>query len=341
MEKKILVTGGAGYIGSHTVVELIAQGYTPIIVDDFRNSEQETIARIESLSNSKLIFFPVDICDRSALLDIAKQHNIEGVIHFAADKSVGESVENPLKYYENNINGLLSVLHVCGELNISNFVFSSSCTVYGIPKESYKVDEETPLGNPSSPYGQTKKMCEQIICDYYNSGAKLKSVNLRYFNPVGAHPSGLIGELPIGEPNNLLPYITQAGTGVLEKLTVFGNDYGTQDGTCLRDYIHVVDLAKAHVKSLEWLSEKQEPLVEVFNLGTGEGTSVLEIIHTFEEVSNKKLNWEFGPRRSGDVEAIFADATKANEVLGWKSELTIVDAVRDAWNWEKKLRSEV
>lgn len=339
-KKYIFVTGGAGYIGSHTVVELITKGYTPIIIDDFRNSERSAISGIEKISGIKPILEEVDICDLSALNGVFKKYSADGIIHFAANKAVGESVEKPLMYYQNNLVGLINILKLAEEFKVYNFVFSSSCTVYGEPKESAIVTEESTIQDANSPYGATKQFCERIIDDVHQSGSKLKMMRLRYFNPVGAHPSSEIGELPIGKPNNLLPYVTQTGVGKLECLTVFGDDYNTSDGTCIRDYIHVVDLAKAHIKGLDWLEKQNNALVETINIGTGKGVSVLDIIHTFEEVSGQKLNWKFGPRRAGDVEQIYANASKANEVIDWKAEKTFVDAVSDAWNWELKLKNE-
>lgn len=338
--KEILVTGGAGYIGSHTVVELIESGYTPIIVDDFRNSKPFILERLEKISGVKVTAYNIDVCSQVALRAVFEKHTIQGVIHFAADKAVGESVDNPLKYYENNIGGLVSVLKLAEEFEVQNFVFSSSCTVYGTPSNGVVVNEDSELQEPSSPYGRTKSVCEAMIHDVFQSGSNMRFMNLRYFNPVGAHPSSEIGELPIGRPNNLLPFVTQTAAGVYDELIVYGNDYNTEDGTCIRDFIHVVDLADAHVKSITHLEGLNQPIVETLNLGTGKGTSVLEIIHTFEEVSGIQLNWKFGPRRAGDVEAIYADTARAKQVLGWETERTIKDSIVDAWNWEKKIRSE-
>ena len=339
-KKYIFVTGGAGYIGSHTVVELYKEGYTPIIIDDFRNSEKNVIDGIEKINGVRPIIEEVDVCDLKALREVFNKYSASGIIHFAADKAVGESVEKPLMYYQNNLVGLINVLELAQEFKVLNFVFSSSCTVYGEPKESAIVTEQSPIQDANSPYGATKQFCERIIDDVHQSGSEMKIMRLRYFNPVGAHSSSEIGELPIGRPNNLLPYVTQTGIGKLNCLTVFGNDYNTDDGTCIRDYIHVVDLAKAHIKSLNWLEIQNTPLVETINIGTGNGVSVLDIIHTFEEISGKKLNWEFGPRRAGDVEQIYANASKALEVINWKAEKTITDAVSDAWNWELRLKNE-
>lgn len=335
-KKEILVTGGAGYIGSHTVVELIHSGYTPVLVDDYRNSHEKVLAGIHEITGIEVQCHQVDVADKLAMKSIFDKHNFDGIIHFAADKAVGESVENPLKYYRNNIGGLVTVLELALEHNVQNFVFSSSCTVYGEPEGTSVVTELAPQQEANSPYGATKQMGERILMDVLKSGAKINVLFLRYFNPVGAHPSGAIGELPLGRPNNLLPYVTQTGIGKLEQLTVFGNDYNTEDGTCIRDYIHVVDLAKAHVMGVDWLSKQDPGSSDIINLGTGKGTSVLQIINTFEEITQSKLNWKFGPRRAGDVEQIYADASRAEKVLGWKANLTIADAIKDAWNWEQK-----
>ncbi len=342
MEEKnyILVTGGAGFIGSHTVVELIKNGKTPVIIDDFRNSSREMLNGIEKIVGSELIFHNIDVSNKNDLAAIFTKYSINGIIHFAADKAVGESVNNPLKYYKNNIGGLINCLECALEFNVENFLFSSSCTVYGDPEGSTTVTEESPQQDANSPYGATKQMGERILSDVVKSGVNLKVLNLRYFNPIGAHESGLIGELPIGRPNNLLPYVTQTAIGILEKLTVFGNTYNTPDGTCIRDYIHVVDLADAHVSGLDWLEKQSNSTFEIVNVGTGRGTSVLEIIHTFEKVSGKQLNWEFGVKRIGDVEQIFADVTKAKNLIHWDAKKSMEDAVRDAWNWEQKLRND-
>jgi UDP-glucose 4-epimerase len=337
-KRYILVTGGAGYIGSHTVVELIEQGYEPVIVDDFRNSEKTTIDRIRKIVNKDPIIHVVDVTDRKEMKAVFEEYDLEGIIHFAAYKAVGESVEKPLMYYQNNVDGLINCLELAEEHNVKNFVFSSSCTVYGEP-DSVVVTEESPVKVANSPYGATKQICEQIIADLHASGSDMRLLNLRYFNPIGAHPSGEIGELPIGRPNNLLPYITQTAAGLRDELTVFGDDYQTADGTCIRDYIHVVDLALAHIKGFEWLDAQGVGVRETVNLGAGNGVSVLEIIHTFEDISGMKLNWKFGPRRPGDVEQIYADASKAKSLLQWETKKSTKDAVRDAWNWEKKYRN--
>ncbi len=336
----ILVTGGAGYIGSHTVVQLIENGYTPIIVDDLRNAHKNALDGIEKITGKKIIHHPIDVCDLKALKKVFALYPFLGIIHFAAYKAVGESVEQPLKYYRNNILGLLNILEMAQEFDVKNIVFSSSCTVYGEPKNEIVVNEKSPIQIANSPYGNTKQIGEEIIQDFIKSGVDCKVLNLRYFNPVGAHPSSLIGEFPIGKPNNLMPVITQTAIGKLPKITIFGNDYNTIDGTCVRDYIHVVDVAEAHVKGINWLLKQNESLVEVLNIGTGKGTSVLELVHTFEEIAGQKLNWEFGPRRKGDVVEIFADVTKMFNLMSWKPNKTVKDAVIDAWNWEQKLNND-
>ncbi|MBL4862787.1 MAG: UDP-glucose 4-epimerase GalE [Crocinitomicaceae bacterium] len=338
--KNILVTGGAGYIGSHTVVELIERGYNPIIADDFRNSDPRAIEGIQAITGKYPELKKIDVTDIEQLRSVFEQYEFSGVIHFAAYKAVGESVEKPLFYYKNNVGGLLNCIELAEEFDVPNFVFSSSCTIYGDPKDSVVVTEDSPLQEANSPYGATKQMCERIIDDVHKSGSQLRLLNLRYFNPVGAHSSSEIGELPLGKPNNLLPFVTQTGAGVLGELTVFGNDYNTPDGTCIRDYIHVVDLAIAHIKGFEWLDQLEEPQLETVNVGTGKGVSVLEVIDTFENISKQKLKWKFGERRAGDVEQIYANVTKAKDLLGWKAIKSIEDAVRDAWNWELKMRNE-
>ena len=336
----ILVTGGAGYIGSHTAVELILDGKIPVIVDDFRNADPMTIIGIEKIVDQTVICHQVDVSDSLAMRAIFEKYRFTGIIHFAAYKAVGESVEEPLKYFDNNINTLLVCLALATEFKVRNFLFSSSCTVYGEPENSPIVTEESPVLEANSPYGATKQMCERILADLTKSGSNIRVLNLRYFNPIGAHISGCIGELPSGKPSNLLPYVTQTAFGLLDQLTVYGNDYNTEDGTCVRDYIHVSDLADAHVKGLDWLKDQTGRVNEVVNVGTGQGSSVLEIIHTFENVSNVQLNWKFGERRLGDVEQIYADVTKAKKLLNWSTQRTMKDAVKDAWNWEQKRRNE-
>jgi len=338
MSKKILVTGGAGYIGSHTVVELVNAGFSPIIVDDFRNSKPFILERIQALTHTNIPFYEIDCNDSIQMEKIFTDHpDLSGVIHFAAYKSVNESVNNPLIYYKNNVGSLVVLLELLEKYSINNLVFSSSCTVYGEPDVPV-VTEKTELQPATSPYGETKIICEKIIKDTKTTSKNLQAVLLRYFNPVGAHSSATLGELPQGIPNNLLPYLTQTVNGLRDVLTVYGDTYkNTSDGTCVRDYIHVVDLAKAHVKALQWLGKKSEPIVEVFNLGTGNGSSVLEVITTFEKVNNKKVNYIIGPKREGDVEQIYADATKANQVLGWSCQYTLADSLKHSWEWEKSL----
>ena len=337
MSKKILVTGGAGYIGSHTVVELINAGYTPIIVDDFRNSKPFIIERLKEITNHPIIFHQVDCTDKERMSLVFKQYSdLNGVIHFAAYKAVGESVKKPLKYYKNNLDSLIVVLELMEKFNINNLVFSSSCTVYGEPNIAV-VDEHTPIQSATSPYGDTKIVSEKIIANTVKASDHLKGVLLRYFNPIGAHPSAKIGELPQGIPNNLLPYLTQTVNGIREALTIFGSDYNTKDGTCIRDYIHVVDLAKAHVKAINWLEKQTKPIVEPFNIGTGNGSTTLEVVKSFEKANGLKVNYKIGDRRAGDVEQIYANADKAKNELGWTCEYTLEDALKHAWAWEKNL----
>jgi UDP-glucose 4-epimerase len=334
MSKYVLVTGGAGYIGSHTVISLVENGYTPIILDDFRNANRVVMDGLTKILGFLPEIIEVDVCDDNALRAIFQKYSFEGIIHFAAYKAVGESVQNPLKYYQNNLSGLINILNKMLEFGVKNLVFSSSCTVYGEPKEIKEVSEDSPKNLPSSPYGYTKWIGEQIIEDTFLAHPELCLINLRYFNPVGAHKSSFIGEFPLGRPNNLLPFITQTAAGKQDFLTVFGNDYPTRDGTCIRDYIHVMDLAEAHVKALGFLGDHKKGCLEAVNIGTGKGTSVLEIISCFEEVSRCKLNWSFGPKREGDVVEIFANCDKASNLLGWKAKRSTNDAVIDAWNWE-------
>lgn len=335
----ILVTGGAGFIGSHAVVSLLEQGYLPVIVDDFRNSDERVLKGIEKITGISPIIHRVDVTDMSALRTVFKHYDFSGVIHFAAYKAVGESVKKPLMYYRNNLVSLLNCIELCQEFQVKNFVFSSSCTVYGEP-DACIVKESTPVKPANAPYGQTKQVSEQILRDVHASGSDLKILSLRYFNPIGAHPSGAIGELPLGVPNNLVPYVTQTAIGKLPKITVFGNDYDTKDGTCIRDYIHVVDLAEAHLNGLEWLQKQDESTFEIVNVGTGAGASVLEIIHTFEEVSGTELHWSYGPRREGDVSQIYADPSKAMTLLQWQAKRNLKACLQDAWNWEQKLADE-
>ncbi len=339
--KKILITGGAGYIGSHTAVELVNSGFEPIIIDDLSNSNEDVIDRLEEITGKRLAFYMGDCNDRALLDKIAKEHELSGVIHFAAFKAVGESTKLPLKYYHNNVGSLLVLLDFMKDKGIKDLVFSSSCTVYGQADE-LPVTEETTRKDAESPYGNTKKICEDILKDFVASKPGIRVISLRYFNPIGAHPSAKIGELPSGIPSNLVPFVTQVAAGIREKVTVFGDDYDTVDGTCVRDYIHVVDLADAHVKALAFLENQPVDSYEVFNVGTGNGNTVLEVIQTFEKVNGLKLNYQIGPRRPGDVVKIWADTQKINTVLGWFPKFTLEDSLRDSWNWEKTLRkSEV
>lgn len=340
MKKFILVTGGAGYIGSHTVVALYKQGYTPIIADDFRNANPVVLEGLRHILGHEPIVYRIDICDKTALTALFEKYAFEGVIHFAAYKAVGASVGQPLAYYQNNLVGLLHILSLLAPFKVQNFVFSSSCTVYGEPEGAKEVSETTPKQLPQSPYGYTKWMGEQIIADFYNSCPSLKLMNLRYFNPVGAHPSARIGEFPIGSPSNLLPFVTQTAIGKQAQLTVFGNDYPTPDGSCIRDYIHVMDLAEAHVAALTYLAAQTTGLLEAVNIGTGQGTSVLEIVNAFERITTQTLPYVIGPRRAGDVIEIYANVAKGQELLGWKARLTIEDAIKDAWAWENYLATQ-
>ena len=337
--KKILVTGGAGYIGSHTVVELINAGFDPVIIDNFSNSERRIIDGIEKITGGKINFYEGDCNNLQFVKDVlAKEGNVSGVIHFAAYKAVGESVAQPLKYYQNNVGSLLTILEVMKHYQVSNIVFSSSCTVYGEP-EVLPVTEDSPFQIPKSPYGNTKQICEEIIKDISKGrDDKINSIALRYFNPIGAHPSANIGELPLGAPNNLIPFVTQTAAGLRDELTVFGDDYNTKDGTCIRDYIHVVDLAKAHVQAIKYLNDSDQlNLYEAFNIGTGSGNSVLEIINTFEKVSGINLKYKIGERRGGDVKQVFGDVSKSRALMGWQATLTVTDALSDAWRWQNKL----
>ncbi|MEJ8757659.1 UDP-glucose 4-epimerase GalE [Pontibacter sp. H259] len=338
--QKILVTGGAGYIGSHTVVELQQAGYEPVIIDNFSNSEERSLAGIKTILGQDVKCYRTDCTDAAALRQVFQQEqNIAGVIHFAAYKAVGESVEKPLMYYHNNVGSLVTLLQVMQEFNMQKLVFSSSCTVYGIP-EQLPVTEQTPVQKANSPYGNTKKVCEEILTDLANSdNSSIKSIALRYFNPIGAHPSAQIGELPLGVPNNLVPFITQTAAGIREQITVFGDDYDTPDGTCIRDYVHVVDLAKAHVVAIERLLQNKGESIEFFNVGTGQGNTVLEAIHAFERATGVKLNYKIGPRRVGDVPKIYADVTKATQELGFKTTSTLEEAMKSAWDWQLHLQN--
>lgn len=338
-KKQVIVTGGAGYIGSHTVVALHEAGFTPVIIDDFSNSKPEALEGIAKIIGTVPKFFEIDCCSRRDLVEVFKscksEGEVAGIIHFAAFKAVGESTEQPLKYFENNIGSTVALLRAMSDVGIVNLVFSSSCTVYGQP-ETIPVDESAPILPAESPYGYTKQACERLINDAFNSSMELSACLLRYFNPIGAHPSAHIGELPLGHPNNLIPYLTQATAKLRDPLTVFGNDYPTPDGTCVRDYIHVVDLANAHVASIEWL-ETNQASCEPFNLGTGQGKSVSEVIQAFEDANGIAVPFAFGPRRAGDVVAIFANAEKAHRELGWQCELSLETALLDAWRWQQKL----
>ena len=337
---KILVTGGAGFIGSHTVVELDKAGFEPVIVDNLYNSNLGVLEGIKKITGKDFPFYEIDCNDPEKIKELFEKEKFDGIIHFAAYKAVGESVEKPLNYYENNLISLLVLLRAAQEFKVPNFVFSSSCTVYGQP-DAIPVTENTPRKPANSPYGNTKAIGEDIIRDYVYAKSGVKAISLRYFNPIGAHESSLIGELPNGVPSNLVPFITQTAAGLRKSLTVFGNDYDTADGTCIRDFIHVVDLAKAHVKALELLDEQQETdYYDVFNVGTGEGYTVLDLINTFEEVNGVKLNYTIGPRREGDVEKIYAQSDKVNNVMKWHAEKTMADALRDAWNWQLKITSQ-
>ena len=342
MANKILVTGGTGYIGSHTVVELHDAGFEIIIVDDLSNSQISILDQIEKIIGKCPAFEQFNICDKEKVNSFFKKNNdIIGIIHFAAFKAINESVLNPLKYYKNNLISLLNLLDAQIEFNIPNLVFSSSCTVYGQP-EKLPVTEDAPVQKAMSPYGNTKQICEEIIQDTILAQKNLKAISLRYFNPTGAHESALIGELPIGVPQNLVPFITQTAYGIREELRVFGNDYNTPDGSCIRDYIHVVDLAKAHVIAVRrMLENKSKTNYEYFNLGTGNGCSVLETIKSFEKVTNLKLKYKIVNRRPGDIEKIWADTTFANKELGWKAEKSLDEMMLSAWNWEKNYRSSI
>lgn len=343
MKQTILVTGGTGFIGSHTTVELQQAGYKVVIVDNLSNSKAEVIDGIEKITGVRPAFEKVDCCDLKAMDEVfSKYGDISGIIHFAASKAVGESVQKPLLYYRNNITSLLNLLELMPKHNVRGLIFSSSCTVYGQPSaENLPVTEEAPIQKALSPYGNTKQINEEIIQDFIHSGAPIKSVILRYFNPIGAHPSALIGELPNGVPMNLIPFVTQTAIGLRKQLKIFGNDYNTPDGTCIRDYIYVVDLAKAHVKAMERVLDNPETdPVEFFNIGTGKGVSTLEVVEGFEKATGVKLNWEFAPRREGDIEKVWADPAKANNVLGWKAETGLEETLRSAWKWQLKLRED-
>ncbi len=340
MVKKIIVTGGTGYIGSHTAVELIEAGFDVIIIDNLTNSNIDVLEGIKNITGTKPEFRKINLADsektKKCFSDIK---NADGIIHFAAYKAVGESVQHPLKYYKNNLNSLINVLENMQEYNIPNLIFSSSCTVYGQP-EQLPVTEKFPILKADSPYGNTKQISEEIISDFIKTNENINSISLRYFNPIGAHESAEIGELPLGTPDNLVPFITQTAAGIRKELKIFGNDYDTPDGTAIRDYIHVTDLAKAHIIALNrLLNKKNKRKTEVFNLGTGQGNSVLEVVKTFEKVTGVKLNYTITDKRPGDIEKIWANTSLAEKELGWKVEKTLGDALLSAWNWEKKIRN--
>ncbi|MBI2729682.1 MAG: UDP-glucose 4-epimerase GalE [Sphingobacteriales bacterium] len=337
MAATVLVAGGLGYIGSHTSVELIKKDFNVIVADNLSNSEFFILERIEQITGVKPIFFNVDLTDKIKTAEIFSQHPVDVVIHFAAYKSVSESVKEPLKYFHNNLSSLINIIECMKDAKVSKLIFSSSATVYGQP-EKLPVTESTPFQKALSAYGSTKQMGEEIL-EKLTAAGIINAVSLRYFNPVGAHGSALMGELPIGIPNNLFPYVMQTGAGGLEQLTVYGNDYDTPDGSCLRDYIHVVDLAKAHVMACDRLfQQKNETSCEVFNIGTGKPTSVLEIIKVFERCTGVKLNYKIGDRREGDAAVVYADITKANKVLGWKAELELDEMIKSSWKWELSVR---
>ena len=341
MKQKILVTGGTGFIGSHTTVELIEAGYEVVIVDNLSNSNADVVDGIEKITGVRPAFEKVDCTDAAALEGVFKKYSgIQGIIHFAASKAVGESVEKPLLYYRNNLNSLINLLELMPQYGVKGIIFSSSCTVYGQPDpENLPVTENAPIKKAESPYGNTKQVCEEIVNDYIVSGAPINAILLRYFNPIGAHPTAIIGELPNGVPANLIPYLTQTAIGIRQQLSVFGDDYNTPDGSCIRDFIYVVDLAKAHVAAMAHILQgKMEKPVDVFNVGTGKGNSVLELIHTFEECTGVKLNYKIVGRRAGDIEQVWGNVDKANRVLGWKAEHTLADSLSSAWKWQQELR---
>ena len=339
--KTILVTGGAGYIGSHTILDLMEFGFDKIIsVDDYSNSSEKTYDRIKNISQREVMYYECDLVDIQSCKRIFKEHKIDSVIHFAAHKAVGESVDFPLKYYKNNLDSLFNLLTCCEEFKVNEFIFSSSCTVYGNP-DSIPVSENSPIQNAQSPYGNTKRISEEVIMDFAKRNPWFKATLLRYFNPVGAHMSGKIGELPLGVPNNLVPFITQTAIGKREELTVFGGDYDTRDGSCIRDYIHVMDIARAHTLALDKIDDlNKSEQVRIYNLGTGNGVSVFEVIDAFENSTGVKLNFKVGPRRSGDVPAVYSDSTLAYNELGWEIRYSIEQMMSSAWLWEQELAKE-
>lgn len=340
MKQTILVTGGTGFIGSHTTVELQQAGYNVVIIDNLSNSNTDVLDGIEQITGIRPAFEKVDCCNKAALEQVfTKYADIKGIIHFAASKAVGESVEKPLMYYRNNIDSLLNLLELMPQFGVKGIIFSSSCTVYGQPSKEYlPVTEDAPIQKALSPYGNTKQINEEIIQDYIHSGANVKSIILRYFNPIGAHPSALIGELPNGVPMNLIPFVTQTAMGIRNELKIFGNDYDTSDGTCIRDYIYVVDLAKAHVKAMARVLDMDTEPIEIFNVGTGRGVTTYEVVEKFEKATGVKVNWTYAPRREGDIEKVWANPDKANNVLGWKAEANLEDVLKTAWDWQVKLR---
>jgi len=343
MKQTILVTGGTGFIGSHTTVELQQAGYRVVIVDNLSNSKAEVVDGIEKITGVRPAFEQADCCDLAAMDAVfAKYPDIKGIIHFAASKAVGESVQKPLLYYRNNLTSLINLLELMPRHDVKGIIFSSSCTVYGQPTaENLPVTEAAPIQKALSPYGNTKQVNEEIIFDYIHSGAPIKSIVLRYFNPIGAHPSALIGELPNGVPMNLIPFVTQTAIGLRKELKIFGNDYNTPDGTCIRDYIYVVDLAKAHVKAMERVLDTEgTDAIEYFNIGTGRGVSTLEVVEGFEKATGVKLPWSYAPRREGDIEKVWGNVDKANKVLGWKADTPLDDVLRSAWRWQLKLRED-
>lgn len=342
MKQTILVTGGTGFIGSHTTVELIEAGYKVVIVDNLSNSKIEVLDGIEKITGVRPAFEKVDLRDLEATENVFKKYSdISGIIHFAASKAVGESVEKPLLYYRNNVVSLVNLLELMPKYDVKGIIFSSSCTVYGQPtKENLPVTESAPIQKALSPYGNTKQINEEIIQDYVHSGAAIKSVILRYFNPIGAHPTALIGELPNGVPMNLIPFVTQTAIGVRKELKIFGNDYDTPDGTCIRDYIYVVDLAKAHVKAMQRVLDEDTEPIEIFNIGTGRGVSTLEVVEGFEKATGVKVNWAYAPRREGDIEKVWGNVDKANKVLGWKADTPLEQVLASAWKWQLKLRED-
>ncbi len=342
MKQTILVTGGLGFIGSHTTVELLQAGYQVVVIDNLSNSRIEVLDGIEKITGIRPFYENVDLRDYQATESVFEKYpNISGIIHFAASKAVGESVEKPLLYYRNNVVSLLNLLELMPKHNVKGIIFSSSCTVYGQPEAQYlPVTEDAPIQQALSPYGNTKQINEEMIRDYIHSGAAIKSIVLRYFNPIGAHPSAIIGELPNGVPMNLIPFVTQTAMGIREQLKIFGNDYDTSDGTCIRDYIYVVDLAKAHVKAMERVLDKETEPIEYFNIGTGRGLSTLEVVQKFEKATGVKLNYAFAPRREGDIEKVWGNVDKANKVLEWRADTPIEDVLLSAWKWQLKLRED-